>query len=145
MKCFYNYKTIRNTINIYYRFIFQWFGNLVTMEWWDDFWLNEGFASFMEFPSMNYIHPEWKIVSNKVARMHKSVHLTNNIYKQNSFSFLQDDQVVVIDMAAAFAADGLANSHPIRIPITRPEEISQIFDSITYEKVFNKLCMYSTS
>ncbi|KAL9985945.1 hypothetical protein ACROYT_G008402 [Oculina patagonica] len=84
----------------------QWFGNLVTMEWWDDFWLNEGFASFMEFPSMNYIHPEWKI----------------------------DDQVVVIDMAAAFAADGLANSHPIRIPITRPEEISQIFDSITYEK-----------
>ena len=44
--------------------------------------------------------------------------------------------MVVIDMSAAFAADGLVNSHPIRIPITRPEEISQIFDSITYEKVF---------
>ncbi|XP_020619542.1 glutamyl aminopeptidase-like [Orbicella faveolata] len=84
----------------------QWFGNLVTMEWWDDFWLNEGFASFMEFPAMDYIHPEWKI----------------------------DDQVVVIDMSAAFAEDSLANSHPIRIPITRPEDISQIFDSITYEK-----------
>jgi len=76
------------------------------MEWWDDFWLNEGFASFMEFPAMDYIHPEWKI----------------------------DDQVVVIDMSAAFAEDSLANSHPIRIPITRPEDISQIFDSITYEK-----------
>lgn len=50
--------------------------------------------------------------------------------------FTQDDQVVVIDMSAAFAEDSLANSHPIRIPITRPEEISQIFDSITYEKVF---------
>ena len=41
-------------------------------------------------------------------------------------------------MSTAFAADGLANSHPIRIPITRPEEITKIFDSITYEKV----CMH---
>lgn len=84
----------------------QWFGNLVTMEWWDDFWLNEGFASFMEFSATDFIHPEWKI----------------------------DDQLVVTDMSTAFAADGLANSHPIRIPITRPEEITKIFDSITYEK-----------
>lgn len=49
--------------------------------------------------------------------------------------FTQDDQVVVIEMSVAFAEDSLANSHPIRIPITRPEEIKQIFDPITYEKV----------
>lgn len=67
-------------------------------------------------------------------RVCKSVHL--NIILTEQFLFLQDDQVVVIDMSAAFAEDGLANSHPIRIPITRPEEISQIFDAITYEKVF---------
>ncbi|XP_068711711.1 glutamyl aminopeptidase-like isoform X2 [Montipora foliosa] len=84
----------------------QWFGNLVTMEWWDDFWLNEGFASFMEFRSMDFIHPEWKM----------------------------DDQVAVVDMFAAYAADSMETSHPIRIPINRPEDISQIFDSITYEK-----------
>ena len=44
-------------------------------------------------------------------------------------------------MSAAFAEDSLANSHPIRIPITRPEDINQIFDSITYEKVL-PLIMY---
>lgn len=51
------------------------------------------------------------------------------------FFFTQDDQIVVLDMSAAFSSDGLANSHPIKIPIERPEEINQIFDSITYEKV----------
>ena len=50
--------------------------------------------------------------------------------------------MVIIDMSAAFAEDSLANSHPIRIPITRPEDINQIFDSITYEKVL-PLIMYA--
>lgn len=101
------------------------------MEWWDDFWLNEGFASFMEFPSMDYIHPDWKIVS----REHVLVHLIRMRHELRSLLFTQDDQVVVLDMSLAFAEDSLANSHPIRIPITRPEDIRQIFDSITYEKV----------
>lgn len=57
-----------------------------------------------------------------------------------SYFFLtQDDQIVVLDLSAAFAADGLENSHPIRIPIARPEDIKQIFDSITYEKVTTKI------
>lgn len=57
--------------------------------------------------------------------------------------FTQDDQVVVIEMSVAFAEDSLANSHPIRIPITRPEEIKQIFDPITYEKVLRLIIYYA--
>lgn len=61
-------------------------------------------------------------------------------YLCNAEDFLctQDDQVVIIDMSEAFEADSLANSHPIRIPIERPEDINQIFDSITYEKVLTE-------
>lgn len=44
-------------------FLFQWFGNLVTMEWWNDLWLNEGFAKFMELLSVNVTHPELRVVS----------------------------------------------------------------------------------
>ncbi len=41
---------------------FQWFGNLVTMQWWNDLWLNEGFAKFMEYVSVNITHPELQVV-----------------------------------------------------------------------------------
>ena len=42
--------------------LFQWFGNIVTMDWWDDLWLNEGFASFMEYLGANVTEPTWMMV-----------------------------------------------------------------------------------
>lgn len=43
-------------------FCVQWFGDLVTMEWWDDLWLNEGFATFVEYLGADNKYPEWKMV-----------------------------------------------------------------------------------
>ncbi|KAL3886465.1 hypothetical protein ACJMK2_026450 [Sinanodonta woodiana] len=84
----------------------QWFGNLVTMKWWDDLWLNEGFASFVEYIGTDRIHTEWQMT----------------------------EQFIGDDLLKALYLDSLSNSHPISVPVHRPSEINEIFDSITYSK-----------
>lgn len=84
----------------------QWFGNLVTMEWWTDLWLNEGFASYMENLCADHMFPEW--------------HLWD-LYLSDRY-------------AAALRLDALANSHPIEVTVHHPDEISEIFDMVSYAK-----------
>lgn len=84
----------------------QWFGNLVTMEWWTHLWLNEGFATYMEHVAIDAIFPEWKIW----------------------------DHFVFTDHARALALDGLASTHAIEIEVRHPREIEEIFDAISYSK-----------
>ncbi|KAI0989893.1 hypothetical protein GJ496_006551 [Pomphorhynchus laevis] len=84
----------------------QWFGNLVTMDWWTDLWLNEGFASWIEFLSVDSLFPNLDIWT----------------------------QFVFLDMKRAFDLDGLRSSHPIEVEVKSPDEIDQIFDSISYSK-----------
>jgi len=84
----------------------QWFGNLVTMRWWTDLWLNEGFASWMEYLAVNDQFPEW------------------NLWTQ----FAVDEQ------QAAMKADALEHTHPIEVPVNHPDEIRSIFDMISYQK-----------
>ncbi len=83
----------------------QWFGNWVTMEWWDDLWLNESFATWMAYKIVAGWKPEWRI-------------------------WLDFDQ----GKAAALALDALRSTHPIHAEVRNPEDMGEAFDLITYEK-----------
>lgn len=84
----------------------QWFGNLVTPQWWDDLWLNEGFASYMEYEGINKVDPMLKM----------------------------DEQFICTTLQRALSRDSQKSSHPIQVPVNNPDEINEIFDSISYDK-----------
>jgi puromycin-sensitive aminopeptidase len=62
----------RNSRSICHEIAHMWFGNLVTMEWWDDIWLNEGFARHAEHIALEHCHPEYKIWNQYITAVYKS-------------------------------------------------------------------------
>ncbi len=93
----------------------QWFGNLVTMDWWDDIWLNESFAALME-----------TVIT---ARIRSAIEPWDDFFLRRA------------GMAEALNGDSLRSTHPVRVPVERPEEMSQIFDEISYGKGSSVLAM----
>ncbi len=91
----------------------MWFGNLVTMRWWNDLWLNESFATFMATKVVDKFYPEW------------------DLWNQ----FLDQSTDVALKL------DALKTSHPIEVKVNAPSEIAEIFDEISYEKGGNILKM----
>jgi len=83
----------------------QWFGNLVTMKWWNDLWLNEGFASYIEYLGANEVEPSMNLL----------------------------EQVVNLDLHDVFYLDALPSSHPISVNIENPV-YQENFDRISYGK-----------
>jgi puromycin-sensitive aminopeptidase len=91
----------------------MWFGDLVTMAWWDDLWLNESFASWMGEKTVDALHPDWQMWTQ----------------------FLYGDTVHGLDL------DGLRSSHPIEVAVKDPAEVREIFDDISYAKGASTLRM----
>ena len=83
----------------------MWFGDLVTMKWWNGIWLNEAFATFMELLAVDAFRPEWQ--------------------RWVSFG---------VEREAAMAVDGLHATRPVEFPVGRPEEAEGMFDVLTYQK-----------
>ncbi|XP_028661573.1 endoplasmic reticulum aminopeptidase 2-like [Erpetoichthys calabaricus] len=93
------------TLVIGHELAHQWFGNLVTMEWWNDIWLNEGFARYMEIVSVEATYPE-----------------------------LQADDYLLGTCFAAIGRDSMNSSRPITTAAESPTEINEMFDTVSYEK-----------
>ncbi|KAJ9056680.1 hypothetical protein DSO57_1030462 [Entomophthora muscae] len=93
----------------------QWFGNLVTMEWWSHLWLNEGFATWVGNYAVDKLFPEWDFWT----------------------------QFVVDDFERGLELDAMRSSHPIEVEVKDPNEISQIFDAISYSKGASVIRMLS--
>ncbi|XP_023658852.1 endoplasmic reticulum aminopeptidase 2 [Paramormyrops kingsleyae] len=93
------------TLVIAHELAHQWFGNLVTMEWWNDIWLNEGFARYMEIVSVEATFPEMKVEE----------HLLDTCF-------------------VAIGRDSLNSSRPISCEAENPTQIKEMFDTVSYEK-----------
>ncbi|XP_005989844.1 aminopeptidase N [Latimeria chalumnae] len=97
----------------------QWFGNLVTLRWWNDLWLNEGFASYVQYLGADHVESTWNI----------------------------KDLIVFDDVYRVMGVDALASSHPLSSKeeeVNTPEQISELFDAISYSKGASVLRMLST-
>ncbi|KAF9378269.1 hypothetical protein CPB97_009671 [Podila verticillata] len=93
----------------------QWFGNLVTMEWWDHLWLNEGFATWVGTLAVDHLFPDWDTWAN----------------------------FTISEYQRGLSLDSLRSSHPIEVPVSDPHEIHQIFDAISYSKGASVIRMLS--
>ncbi|KAE8289438.1 Glutamyl aminopeptidase [Larimichthys crocea] len=91
---------------IAHELVHQWFGNIVTMDWWDDLWLNEGFASFFEYIGVEKAEPSWGM----------------------------RDIMIISDVLPVMVDDALLSSHPIIVDVSTPAEITSVFDTISYSK-----------
>ncbi|KAJ3269958.1 hypothetical protein HDV01_000764 [Terramyces sp. JEL0728] len=100
-------KTLKNiTATIAHELAHQWFGNLVTMDWWDDLWLNEGFANFIGTLAVETLFPKWNVFTDFIS----------NEYNR------------------ALVLDSISSSHPVHASVCSTKDIDDVFDGISFNK-----------
>ena len=112
---------VRSTRTLCHEISHMWFGNLCTMQvsisahlfcfqllkqWWTHLWLNEGFARFMEHVAVDHIFPEWNIW----------LQFCDNVY------------------SVALSLDSSPGTHPVEVDVNHPDEVNEIFDTVSYAK-----------
>ncbi|XP_063230541.1 uncharacterized protein LOC134535398 [Bacillus rossius redtenbacheri] len=98
---------------IAHEFTHMWFGNLVSPKWWSYLWLSEGFAKYFEYFALAEVEPDWRL----------------------------EEQFVLACVRAALTADSSGSSHPMTVEVADPDEISAIFDTISYQKAASVIRM----
>nr|XP_034173930.1 glutamyl aminopeptidase-like [Osmia lignaria] len=94
------------SLTIAHELAHMWFGNLVTMKWWNHLWLNEGFATYMEYMAVDFLFPEWNLM----------------------------DCFPIYTKYVSMKQDSKVRAHPIVKRVEDPEEIEETFDRISYQK-----------
>ncbi|KAK4473952.1 hypothetical protein MN116_003273 [Schistosoma mekongi] len=100
------YKKLRMIMTISHELAHQWFGNLVTMNWWNTLWLNEGFASYFEYIGIKFIAPDWKA----------------------------DELFLLYDIQTSLLEDSSRETHSLNYPVNTTDQMEELFDLIVYSK-----------
>ncbi|KAJ5095184.1 hypothetical protein N7532_007475 [Penicillium argentinense] len=114
----------------------QWFGNLVTMDWWNELWLNEGFATWVGWLAVDHFYPGEPILLMNSYRVPEVYPIVPEIIPIDIIPQAEGVQ-------QAFHLDSLRASHPIEVPVRNALEVDQIFDHISYLKGSSVIRMLS--
>lgn len=121
----------------------QWFGNLVTMKWWTDLWLNEGFATYMASLAVDHIFPQWNSLQEEAAGNLLSVFSFDSLRTSHPVSKAQGIIIIYCEMLAIKPEEIIITYFQVSVEIGDPKEIEEIFDTISYKKGSSLIRMMS--
>lgn len=120
----------------------------MTLRWWNDLWLNEGFASYVEYLGADHAEPTWNMVrgvhsqTGNIVFLRSTASYRYTLVEKAVLTHLpalpQKDQIILNEVHNVFAVDALASSHPLtrrEEEVNDPAQISEMFNTISYSKV----------